>query len=451
MSTDQLFLLGIGTTVSVAAHALVQWLGARGAGLTLRPTLGWRTPEVRSIMRLAVPSIGSASLEVGIFWAAIIVAGLIPGGVLALQMGVLFSALPFAVAARPIGIALLPRLTRLRRVDSPRLFEEYRAALGLILLLSLPATFGLVTISGSLAKAVAVGTMSTPEGVHLMRVAIAYSALAIVPGAVFELARQGAYSARDARSPFYGGVIRAVVIAPGIAAAAFAEGTNTLLILGLATGIADAAAAGYLDRRVRALAAAGVRVGALAAPSARHGGRRRPGCLGCLRRPRDARRLAIGHLAGRRGRWCDRVHRLRRRAAQPRRPGTRRVWGRSSGSPPSSRLTREIGRARSASRLGPAALVVHPLRSSGDRWPGWVTSEARERIRGRADEPRLRRELSAPVATPQRRCRRRSRGAARRFRRGYRHAAPCRRARTRLRGSPRCGPLRRSRRRRPAR
>ena len=254
VSTDQLFLLGIGTTVSVAAHALVQWLGARGAGLTLRPTLGWRTPEVRSIMRLAVPSIGSASLEVGIFWAAIIVAGLIPGGVLALQMGVLFSALPFAVAARPIGIALLPRLTRLRRVDSPRLFEEYRAALGLILLLSLPATFGLVAISGSLAKAVAVGTMSTPEGVHLMRVAIASAALAIVPGAVFELARQGAYSARDARSPFYGGVIRAVVIAPGIAAAAFAEGTNTLLILGLATGIADAAAAGYLDRRVRALA-----------------------------------------------------------------------------------------------------------------------------------------------------------------------------------------------------
>ncbi|MDA0350947.1 MAG: oligosaccharide flippase family protein [Chloroflexi bacterium] len=253
--TGLLLLLGGGTTLSVAAHALVQWVGAQRAGLPLWPTVHWRDPEIRSVIRLAIPSIGSASIGILLVWSGIIVAGIVPGGVVAFQTGVMFATLPSALITRPISTALLPRLARLRMGDPARLFEEYRTALGVVLFMAFPAALGLVAISGVLAKGMAFGSMATPDGVELLRLGIAGAALRVVPGAVFEVAWQVAYSARDARSTFEATIIRAIAIIPGLAIAAWVGGATMILILGLNSGIADSAASGYLDRRVRAAAA----------------------------------------------------------------------------------------------------------------------------------------------------------------------------------------------------
>jgi len=62
----ELLLLGLGSTAAVGIHAAVQWWGARRVGVTLRPRVGWRNPEVRVVMRRGVPSLvqaGAAALQ----------------------------------------------------------------------------------------------------------------------------------------------------------------------------------------------------------------------------------------------------------------------------------------------------------------------------------------------------------------------------------------------------
>src|SRR5439155_20247654 len=59
---DEVVLLGLGTTGAVALHAAAQWWVARRAGVVLRPRPGWRHPEVRVVIRRALPSMAQAGL-----------------------------------------------------------------------------------------------------------------------------------------------------------------------------------------------------------------------------------------------------------------------------------------------------------------------------------------------------------------------------------------------------
>src|SRR6202158_1080045 len=56
----EIVLLGLGTTGAVALHAATQWWGARRAGVVIKPRPGWRDPEVRVLIRRALPSIPKA-------------------------------------------------------------------------------------------------------------------------------------------------------------------------------------------------------------------------------------------------------------------------------------------------------------------------------------------------------------------------------------------------------
>src|SRR5438093_12125916 len=62
VTTGELLLLGLGTTGAVAAHAAAPGWGARRAGVLLVPRAGWRDPQVRVIVRRALPSLAQAGL-----------------------------------------------------------------------------------------------------------------------------------------------------------------------------------------------------------------------------------------------------------------------------------------------------------------------------------------------------------------------------------------------------
>src|SRR5215472_11243213 len=62
LPTGEILLLGLGSTAAVALHAATQWWGARRAGVVLVPRPGWRDPEVRAVVRRAVPALGQTGL-----------------------------------------------------------------------------------------------------------------------------------------------------------------------------------------------------------------------------------------------------------------------------------------------------------------------------------------------------------------------------------------------------
>jgi putative peptidoglycan lipid II flippase len=133
-------VLGGGTTLSVALHAAVQWSAARRAGVTLTVVNGYRDPEVRALLRLAVPSSGNAGLNVVRYFCILVVAAAVPGGVVALTLALNFYNLPIALGARTVAHAAMPGLARAHdRSDDAGFGEAFISAFRLVLFVTLPA------------------------------------------------------------------------------------------------------------------------------------------------------------------------------------------------------------------------------------------------------------------------------------------------------------------------
>lgn len=243
-TTDQVLFLGLGSTISVTVHATLQWWGARQAGVTLVPRAGWRDPEVREVLRRAVPSLGLAGVTGYQGFALLIVAARVPGGVVASQMALGFLAAAVAVSARPVAIASLPNLARNYRDGERQAFRTgYRRTLALALFALAPAAAVLAGLGRPLAELVTFGEMSVAEGVALVSAIVPALALACIGEGGTVISQQASYARLDARSPLSAALLRSVILTAGLALAwNVARGPTTLVVLGLAVSAASLAA-----------------------------------------------------------------------------------------------------------------------------------------------------------------------------------------------------------------
>lgn len=252
VGTAGLLLLGLGSTVSVGLHAAAQWVGARRVGVRLVPRAGWRDPEVRALVRRAVPSVGYAAANAGRFFAATIIANGVAGGVVAFYLAQNFFYLPTAIGARPISLALLPRLSRLFHLGAlVRLRDEYVRGIGHVAFVTIPAAVAYAALAQPLADAASFGALATDHGVELLSAALIGLSLGVVGEGVFVIATNAAYATDDARTPFVAMVQRTVVSLGGmLIALALVDGPALLLILGLSISAGNAVGAWHLASRV---------------------------------------------------------------------------------------------------------------------------------------------------------------------------------------------------------
>jgi putative peptidoglycan lipid II flippase len=252
ITTAQVLFLGLGSTAAVALHAGAQWWGALRLGVALWPRAGWRDPEVRQIVRLALPSSGNTSLHCITFLGLLIVAGGIPGGAIAFLIGLHFLQLPVALWARPLANAQLPRLARSFAGGEAAAFAATcRGSLALTLFVALPTSLLFLAVAGTLAGAVSFGEMAGPAGTTLVAVAIAAMAPGILGEAALQVTTSASYARRDAVLPLRAMVLRCALTAIGMALAVLVmDGAAVLWTLGLAFSAASLIAAAYLHARV---------------------------------------------------------------------------------------------------------------------------------------------------------------------------------------------------------
>lgn len=257
--SGELLLLGGGATAAVALHAGAQWWGALRAGVALLPHAGWRHPEVRRVLKRAVPSLGVAGLDSARQLAVLPVANRLPGGVVAFQLAVNFANLPVALAAKPVATALVPRLARLFQQRAYALFrDEYVRGLRLAAFVTVPAAVGYVALAGPLGRAVAYGEMATPAGVAAVAACLVALAPGILGEGAFYITAHACLAMHDARSPLVSVVVRTAVALGGIGAAcALPPGTGVLVALGLAVSAGHLAGGWQLARGHRSRLPAG--------------------------------------------------------------------------------------------------------------------------------------------------------------------------------------------------
>ena len=250
--TGAVLLIGGGSTLAVVVHAGVQWWGARRCGVTLLPRAGWRDPDVREVVRRAASAMAQAGLLAAQVLLLLAMAGHVAGGTVALQMSLNFYHLPLAIAAAPVGLALLPRLSRMTGEGEATDFADaYQRAVGLALFLMVPAAFGYVVLAVPLANVVAAGQMSTDTGVAMVAGSLSALALGLVGETLFVISTQAAYARGDARSPLRSMMLQVVVCAALVVPAAFVGGHA--MVTALAGAFAAASVVGGVDlsRRVR--------------------------------------------------------------------------------------------------------------------------------------------------------------------------------------------------------
>lgn len=253
VSTTQLMVLGLGSTVAVGLHAVAQWWGAARAGIWLIPRAGWRDDEVREILRTLVPSVGYASLNALRVFATTVVANRVPGGVVAFRLALNLYYLPTAIAGRPVAVAALPELARHVRARAiGRAATELRSAASLALFLTTPAATAYLVLAQPLADAVSFGAMTDADGVRLVAVAIATLSVGVLGEAAFVMSTHAAYALDDARSPLSSMILRTVVTLACMAVAfALDDAVLVLAVLGTAVSAGNLVSAWDLNNRVR--------------------------------------------------------------------------------------------------------------------------------------------------------------------------------------------------------
>ena len=245
VGAEQLLLLGLGTTVSVALHAAAQWEGARRAGVLLRPVRVRRDPELAALAERARASVGMAAAQALRELAILVAAGARAGAVVAFQVAYAFYNLVVAVGARTVAAAALPSMSR-----EPT-GERYRRAIGLALAVALPAAVAFVVVGRHLALAASHGEMSGPRGAALIAAAMAGLAVGVVADAALTVSTAAAYAADRSRPALRATVIRAAVTCGGavaILALDPSSATAFLALLGAAVSVGDLASAASLHR-----------------------------------------------------------------------------------------------------------------------------------------------------------------------------------------------------------
>jgi putative peptidoglycan lipid II flippase len=247
----ELVLLGLGSTGAVAAHAALQWVCARRLGVTVRPRAGWRDPEVMPVVRRAVRSVLQAGLLALQMLVVLLLAGRAAGGTVALQIVFNFYYLPIAVVATPVGLALIPRLSRLHQA---RQDEEFRSTfvegLELALFFAVPAAVGYVLLAEPVAHAVGVGAMGSPAGVSLVAGSLAAIAVGLVGQTAFYISMQAAYARADTRTPLVAMGVQASVCVSLALMTLFLPGEEAVRFLGAAYAIGALVGGLHLTRAV---------------------------------------------------------------------------------------------------------------------------------------------------------------------------------------------------------
>lgn len=247
----ELLLLGLGTTAAVGAHAAAQWWGARRVGVVLLPRPGWRYPEVREIVRRAVPSFVQATLAAVQLLVLLAFANLVAGGVVAFQLAMNFYFLPVALGATPVALSLAPRLSRMTGAGQLVVFRDtYLRGVAYALFLAVPAAVAYLVLAWPIARAVSFGGFGTGAGIALIAAAVMTLSLGVVGETLFLVTTYACYARGDTRTPLQGMALQTGVCL-AVASAAFAvHGVHVLTVLGVAQSAGALAGAACLGTRL---------------------------------------------------------------------------------------------------------------------------------------------------------------------------------------------------------
>jgi putative peptidoglycan lipid II flippase len=268
VSTGEIQLLAIGTTLGIVAQTAALIPSLRSVGFRWRPRFDFRRAEVREIGRMGGWMFGYVITTQVAFWVTTIVASAAGSRVSQAAPGAGYSAysnawqlfqLPYAIVGISVITALLPRMSAHAAERRYRLVSgDFSTAARLASVIVVPSAVVLAVIGAPLAVALfGYGSTSEADAKYLGQVFAVFS-LGLLPYMLFQLLLRVFYALHDSRTAAFIGVVTMLVnIGANYAALEMLPAKDVVAGLGAGFGLSNLAGAivawWIMSRRIRGL------------------------------------------------------------------------------------------------------------------------------------------------------------------------------------------------------
>ncbi|MCH2393584.1 murein biosynthesis integral membrane protein MurJ [Oceanibaculum sp.] len=195
--------LAWGVLIAGFAQFFFLLAAARRNGLPMRLVRPRLTPDLRKLFRLMLPAaVGAGVMQINLL-VDVLLASLLPTGAISyLYYADRVNQLPLGVVGIAIGTALLPLLSRQVKAgeDAAALVSQNRA-LEVALLLTLPATAGLVVLAGPIVEVLFQRGAFTAADAQATGLALAAYALGLPAYVAVKVLAPGFYAREDTATP----------------------------------------------------------------------------------------------------------------------------------------------------------------------------------------------------------------------------------------------------------
>jgi putative peptidoglycan lipid II flippase len=199
-----IYALAWGAVLGSALHLLVQLPGLFTLeGRKYIFTFGLRSPSVQQVGRLMAPRIlGVAVVQVNFLVNVIVASGLPEGSLSSIDFGFRIMTMPQVVIAQAIAIAALPTFSaQVARNELEDMRRSLAATLRGILLLSLPATLGLIFLRRPVIAMFYQGGEFTAQDTEMVAWALLWYAVGLVGHSLVEILSRAFYALHDTKTP----------------------------------------------------------------------------------------------------------------------------------------------------------------------------------------------------------------------------------------------------------
>lgn len=213
--SDPATALGFGVLVGGAVQFFFQVPFLRGLGISYRLRFRPRNRGVVKVFQLMVPgAVGAGVHQINALAAQFITASLQEGSVAALRFSVTMIEMVLGIFVISLTTVILPVLSdKSSRGDLEGMKESLRFALRLVLIITFPATVGLVLLRFPIIRMLFKYGRFTEESVHLVTGALLYHSMGLAGIGAARVVVQMFYSLKDTRTPVY---LAAMVMAANV-------------------------------------------------------------------------------------------------------------------------------------------------------------------------------------------------------------------------------------------
>ncbi len=234
--------MAYGVVLGGALQLIWQAPSLRKSGFTFRPRWNWSDPGLQQIIRLMGPAIlGNAAVQINIMVSTNLASGISdpvtgPDGPVAwLAYAFRFMQLPLGLFGVAIASATLPAISRsasLGKIDEFR--RTLSRSLGMVFLLTLPSSVGLVVLGRPMVGAIYEGGKFHAYDTRQTALALSCYAIGLSGYSALKVLTPAFYALNDARTPMYVS-LASILINYGVAATMVRTGTLGHAGLAIAT------------------------------------------------------------------------------------------------------------------------------------------------------------------------------------------------------------------------